>query len=69
MSIILKVELSEKELGRLNLLLAHYETTVEGYIPFLIFKEFLLHDFRSCFGKNLIEKKCVASNNGVLHTL
>lgn len=69
MSKILKIELSDKELERLNILLNHYETTSESYIPFLIFKEYLNHDFRFAFEKNLNEKRCVASNNEVLHTL
>lgn len=57
MSKIIKVELTNKELERLNLLLTHNEATVEGYIPFLIFKEYLLHDFRSRLLKENLEDK------------
>ena len=70
MSKIIKVELTEKELERLNILLKHYDATVEGYIPFLIFKEYLLHDFRSTLVKeNSNENRCVALNSEVLLTL
>lgn len=57
MSKIIKVELTDKEFERLNLLLTHNEATVEGYIPFLIFKEYLLHDFRSRLLKENLEDK------------
>jgi len=70
MSKIIKVELTDKEFERLNLLLTHNEATVEGYIPFLIFKEYLLHDFRSSLvGEKFNKNRCVASNSEVLHTL
>lgn len=70
MSKIIKVELTDKELERLNTLLKHYEATIEGYIPFLIFKEYLLHDFRSSLvGKNLEDKSFACLNSEVLLTL
>lgn len=63
------IELNDNEYECLEVLLLHHDTTQEKYIPFLIFKEYLLHDFRSLKNEKFNEKECVALNSGVLHTL
>lgn len=65
----IEIELSDDEYECLEVLLLHHDTTKEKYIPFLIFKEYLLHNFRSLKNEKLNEKECFALNSGVLHTL